>query len=103
MPGGAAWAITRPDGVIHLDVRLVLKTDQDELLGLTYFGKRSGSAEALARFRRGEMVSEGVDYLRIAAQFEVAAPRLQWLNNIVAVGRADRPPEGLRYELFELL
>lgn len=103
LPGGAAWAAMRADGVVHMDVRLTLSTEEGELVYATYTGRRAGAADVVARFRRGETVPEGADYLRIAAVFETAAPRLLWLNDIIAIGRGHRPPEGLRYEVFELL
>ena len=49
LPGGADWIITRPDGCMTLDVRLVLQTDDGALIGLTYRGLRHGPADVMAK------------------------------------------------------
>ena len=36
--GGADWILLRPDGVSELSVRVILKTDDDQLINLTYRG-----------------------------------------------------------------
>ena len=72
--GGSDWVLGRPDGSLQLDVRLTLKTDDGELIGMTYRGFRHGPAQAIER-----------------------------LNRIVAIGTGDRPPAGPLYEIFEVL
>jgi hypothetical protein len=100
--GGSDAVIVRPDGVLLLDARLVLETDQRELIYMTYTGRRGGPAEVVDRFSRGEVVPEGSDYLRIAIAFETAAERLHWLNDIVAVGAGHRPSTGPVYDIYEV-
>ena len=54
-PGGD-WLLLRPDGVLGLDVRLTLETDDGQLVYMTYRGVRHGPAEVMARLNRGEAV-----------------------------------------------
>jgi hypothetical protein len=103
LSGGSDWIIARPDGAWTLDVRLVLKTTDGALIGMTYKGLRHGSAEVMAKVARGEPVPPEDLYFRTVIQFETAAPAYAWLNRCFAIGVGRRPPEGPVYEVFELL
>ena len=46
---GADWIIGRPDGSTTLDVRIVLQTDDDALIAMTYLGVRHGPQAVLDR------------------------------------------------------
>lgn len=103
VPGGGDALIIRPDGVLVLDVRLTLQTDQGEFIYLTYGGRRGGSKDIVERIGRGEIVPPGSDYYRITASFEAPRGRLAWLNDIVAVGTGTRTAQAAVYELFEVM
>lgn len=103
LPGGADWVIIRPDGGLHLDVRLTLQTDQDELIYMTYSGRRNGPPELMDKISRSEDIPKGADYFRVAVQFETATPRLKWMNNIIGIGAGYRESIGPVYEVFEVL
>jgi hypothetical protein len=103
LPGGGDWALTRSDGVLLLDVRLTIETDDGALIHCTYTGHRHGPAEALARLARGEAVDPSEIYFRIAPRFETADPRYQWLNRLLAIGIGERLPQGPRYHIHEVL
>jgi hypothetical protein len=102
-PGGVDWVLDKPDGSLNIDVRLVLRTDDSELIALRYTGIRHGPPEVLERVARGEPVDPADYYFRISPQFETGSTRYAWLNNIVAVGRGFRRPAGPTYEIFEVL
>ncbi len=102
-PGGADWMTLRPDGVTMLDVRLVLRTDDDALIMLTYHGLRHGPPEVMARLASGEPVDPAEYYLRTTLSFETSASNYLWLNYLVAVATGQRPPAGPIYEVFEVL
>jgi Protein of unknown function (DUF3237) len=101
--GGADWQNVRSDGSIALDVRLVLETFDDALIGMTYRGIRHGAPDVIARVERGEPVDPGEYYFRIAPLFETAATQYAWLNNVVAVGIGHRRADGPVYSIFEVL
>jgi len=103
LPGGGDWVLTRADGVTHLDVRAILESDRAEAVYMSYTGRLRQPPDAAERLARGETLSEHELYFRIAAQFETAAPRLLWLNDVVAVGIGHRRPIGPAYRIFELL
>ena len=103
LPGGGDWLIQRPDGAVHLDVRCVLETSEDELIYMTYTGRRRTSSDVDLRLLRGEAIAADEMYFRTAIQFEASAERLLWLNDIVAIGIGSRPAAGPTYQVFEIL
>ena len=57
LPGGSAdWLLLRPDGVLELDLRLTLETDDGALISMKSFGVRHGPPEIIAALGRGEEV-----------------------------------------------
>jgi Protein of unknown function (DUF3237) len=103
LEGGNDWQSVRRDGSVALDVRLVLKTEDHALIGMTYRGIRHGPPEAISRLERGEIIDPSSYYFRIAPLFETESPRYAWLNHIVAIGVGHRFHEGPVYSVFEVL
>ena len=103
LEGGSDWQAVRPDGATALDVRLVLKTKDDALIGMTYRGLRHGPAGVIERIERGEVVDPDSYYFRINPLFETAAPQYDWINRVIAVGVGHRLAEGPVYSVFEVL
>ena len=101
--GGSDWILVRPDGALQLDVRLTLKTHDDEIIGMTYRGFRHGPAAAIERLNRGENVDPSEYYFRIAPFFETASEKYGWLNRIVTIATGHRLPDGPVYQVFEVL
>ena len=103
LPGGADVVLERPDGGLHLDVRLVLETDAGELIYMTYNGRRNGPPALMQKIVNREPIPPGADYFRVLVQFETAAPKLRWLNDRIAIGTGTREPNGPVYDVFEVL
>jgi hypothetical protein len=103
LDGGNDWQTVRADGATTLDVRLVLKTADDALIGMTYRGVRHGSRDAMSRLEKGEVVDPQSYYFRTAPMFETAAPQYAWLNSVVGIGIGHRTAEGPIYSVFEVL
>ena len=100
---GSDLLLVRSDGSSQQDVRLILRTDDGALILMTYRGVRHASAEVNARIARGERVAPSDYYLRTAPFFETSSSKYSWLNKIVSVGIGERQPDGVTYELFEIL
>jgi Protein of unknown function (DUF3237) len=103
LDGGSDWQTVRSDGAVTLDVRLVLKTGDQAMIAMAYRGIRHGAPEVLARIDGGEAIDPASYYFRIAASFETAAPKYDWLNRLLAVGVGHRRADGPVYSLFEIL
>lgn len=103
LPGGADVVLERPDGGLHLDVRLMLETNEGEIVYMTYQGRRNGpTPEIMKKIVNREPIPRGADYFRVLVQFETAAPRLLWLNDKVALGTGTREPNGPVYDIWEV-
>jgi hypothetical protein len=100
---GSDLLLVRADGSSQQDVRLILRTDDGVLILMTYRGIRHASADVNARIARGERVLVSEYYLRTAPFFETSSPNYAWLNKIVSVGIGERTPDGVVYEVFEIL
>lgn len=100
---GSDLLLVRADGSSQQHVRLILKTDDGVMILMTYRGVRHASPEVTARIARGERVTGWEYYLRTAPFFETSAPMYPWLNKIVSIGIGERQPDGVSYEVFEIL
>ena len=88
--GGADWILVRPDGVSELSVRVTLKTDDEQLINLTYRG--------LLFTPKG-----GEQYWRTTPIFETGAAKYEWLNKIIAVGVGKTVPGKAAYSIYQIL
>ena len=95
--------LVRADGSSQQDVRLILRTDDGALILMTYRGVRHASQEVNERIARGEHVTSSDYYLRTVPFFETASGKYAWLNRIVSVAVGERQPDGVTYEVFEIL
>ncbi|MFO7550734.1 MAG: DUF3237 domain-containing protein [Haliea sp.] len=103
LSGGSDWAVTNAAGILELDVRLVIETDDGALVNCQYTGMRHGPAEVMAKLAAGEPVDYRDIYFRIAPRFDTADPRYDWLNRILTVGIGERLDAGPRYHIHEVL
>jgi len=103
MPDGADWVIRRADGVMAIDVRLGLLTDDGAMISMAYTGLLAVAESAQSRFRRGESVAYEETYIRTTPRFETADPRYEWLNRLIAVANGGPPGSSLTYQVFAIL
>jgi hypothetical protein len=103
LPGGADWTLLRGDGVLELDLRLTLETDDGALVHMASFGLRHGPPEVIAALARGTRVDPSTYYFRTMPRFETAHPKYAFLNRLLAVAIGDRRPEGPIYTIDEIL
>ena len=103
LSGGSDWQSLRADGATTINVRLVMQTDDGELIGMTYLGMRHGPKEVLDRIARGEKVNPTEYYMRVTPYFETASQKYGWLNRIVSVAYGHRMAGGAIYHVFEVL
>ena len=90
LPGGDDWTVKRPDGVIELDLRITLETDDGALIHMTFEGIRDDGAP-------------GAPYFRTLPRFETAEPKYSFLNRLLAVGTGEIRADGPRHVIEELL
>jgi hypothetical protein len=90
LPGGDDWTLQRSDGVVELDLRVSLETDEGALIHMTFQGIRDDGAP-------------GARYFRTMLRFETAAPKYAFLNRLLAVGSGEIGVDGPVHVIEELL
>jgi len=103
LPGGGDWLLLRSDGVLELDLRVTLETDDHALIYMTFQGLRHGPPDAIAALGRGEAVDPASYYFRTVPRFETSSERYAFLNRIVAVGVGETRPDGAVHRIDEIL
>lgn len=87
---GGDWISVRADGSMRLDVRIVLETDDKELIYMTYGGI-------------GVVAEGGSLSLRTTPLFETSSAKYGYLNSIQAVATGSVGPGTVSYEVYSLL
>lgn len=101
---GGDWAHIRPDGVLVIDVRVTLETDDGFRIYVTYGGRIVMTPEMLAK-AFDPAVADSLDpasyYFRTNPLFEapVNSP-YAWLNSVVAVGVGRVRSGGVSYRIY---
>jgi hypothetical protein len=103
LPGGGDWLLLRSDGVLELDLRITLETDDQALIDMRFQGLRHGPADAIAALGRGEVVDPASYYFRTLPRFETSAEKYAFLNRIITVGVGETRPDGAVHRIEEIL
>ncbi len=103
LPGGGDWTLLRADGVLELDLRVTLETDDGALVHMTSFGLRHGPPDVIAALARGDRVDPSTYYFRTIVRFEASHPTYAFLNRLVAVASGDRRATGPIYTIDEIV
>ncbi|HJZ75272.1 MAG TPA: DUF3237 domain-containing protein [Vicinamibacterales bacterium] len=90
LAGGDDWTVTRSDGVIELDLRITLETDDGALIHMTFEGIRDDGAPS-------------APYFRTVPRFETADAKYSFLNRLLAVGAGEIHAGGPVHVIEELL
>jgi hypothetical protein len=93
----------RPDDVLTLDVRLILETDDNQLIYMSYRGLRHGPKDVMARLNKGEKVDPTEYYFRTTPVLETGSEKYSWLNKIICVATGRREAAGPIYDVYEVL
>jgi hypothetical protein len=82
LEGGGDWQHIRRDGVVEIDTRYTLQSDDGALIYLTNDGLRDGA------------------YMRTFSRFESADPRYAWVNNRLFVADGQKVDGVVRHSFF---
>ena len=103
LDGGGDWLLLRRDGVLQLDVRLTLETDDKQLVYMTYRGYRHGPKDVIDKLNKGEVVDPSLYYFRSTPFFETGSDKYAWLNGICCIATGSRQASGPTYHVFQVL
>ncbi len=104
LAGGGDPFLMRSDGVVEIDARITLESEDGDLIMMNYRGvfryrDRSG--------KEGKWVDPGPEedtYFYVSVLFETASERYRWLNGILGVARGfipeDMPNPSVGYRVF---
>lgn len=88
-PAGGDWVLRLDSATTQLDVKLILETDDGQLISNTYKGIVRNNPD-------------GTTYWRIAPFFETGSKKYDWLNHIVAVGIGRFAQGGVSYDVYAI-
>jgi hypothetical protein len=103
LQGGVDWQTVRPDGTLEIDAHYTLLTDGGEAIEVVSQGLRRASEDVTARLSRGDPVDPDEYYFRTLVRLASPAPRLSWLNHLVAVSTGRRDRSLVRIDVHEVL
>ena len=103
LPGGGDWLLLRSDGVLELDLRITLETDDHALIYMTFQGLRHGPPDVIAALARDEAVDPASYYFRTVPRFETSTEKYAFLNHIITVGVGETRPDGAVHRIDEIL
>jgi hypothetical protein len=102
LEGGIDWQTVRADGVLEIDAHYTLQTEANEAIEVVSQGVRKASESVTARLMHGDHVGPDEYYFRTLVRLATAAPRLSWLNELIAVSTGDRDRSTVRIHLHEV-
>src|SRR5258705_14013534 len=73
LPGGGDWTLLRSDGVLELDLRITLETDDGALISMTSLGLRQSPRENFTPLALAYSVVPFTKYFRTAPTLEPSA------------------------------
>lgn len=103
LPGGGDWFIRRSDRVVELDVRSVLRTDDNHLIYCVLKGINEMPADVAIRLISGTAIDSSKYYFRVTTTLETGSEKYDWLNRLVTVGIGELIPNGVAYKIYKIL
>jgi hypothetical protein len=102
LPGGADWPLIRTDGVLVVDVRLMLRTHDNALINMVYSGLLDAGPQGYDKFVTGDLAPHAT--VRTAHRFHTGHPDYQWLNRLqcFGIGEVDTARARVVYDVYAL-
>jgi hypothetical protein len=101
--GGYDWQLLRADGVLEIDARYLLQTDDGDLITITNTGLRHGPPEVMQRLAKGEEVDASEYYFRSIPLFETGNPKYAWLNESVFIATGTRKAKQVLIDVWRVV
>lgn len=102
-PVGGEFELIDGEGIYHIDVRLVIVTEDGANIFVQYFGVANTDAAAKERYKRGEIVDFGDTYFVTQPRFETSHPRYAWLNHVMAITEGRGTTNGVEYLMYHCI
>lgn len=100
LPFGGDSQLIKPGGLMELDARYLLKTDQGALIYVSNIGNRYFAPEAFGALVVRQPIDMSLARSTGAAKLETGAQELQWINRTRFFPRGQRGPDGLLLDFY---
>lgn len=101
--GGADWQFIRNDGVIELEAKYWIETDDDVTISVRNNGLRHAAPEVMERLNNGEVVDPSLVYFRSVLSFEAPQGPYEWLNRNIFVANLARLPDRVQMSVYQII
>jgi len=102
-PVGGEFELIDSDGSYHVDVRLVIQTEDRANIFVQYFGALVPNAQALEQFKTGEAGDFGGYYFVTQPRFETSHEKYRWLNTAMAIAEGRHTGKGVEYLMYHCI
>jgi hypothetical protein len=102
LSGGADWQYLRPDGVMIVEAKYLLRTDDGVMIQVTNCGMRHGPDEVMRRLAAGEAVDAADYYFRATPRLSAPAGPYDWLNRRIFLCSGARFPDAVALWFYEV-
>lgn len=103
LPGGGAWTLVRRDGVLDIEVRLILETNDKHQIYVQWKGLRDAPKDVMERLHRNETADSETYYFRATPYFETSSEKYGWLNRICAIATGSVAANARTIDVFQVL
>jgi hypothetical protein len=104
LAAGGDSQLVRYDGVLVVEARYLIRSDDGVLVAVINRGLRDGPPAVMSRLARGEKLAASEYYFRTAAQFEAPMGSVyEGLNKALFVATAEREPDAVIVHFFRVL
>ena len=102
IPPSGDWFTPLASGVGRIGVRLIVQTDDNQIIYISYNGIQQCSKESDDKLSRGELLKTDDCYFIVAPTFETTSERYGWLNALQAVGKMTELQRAnhIKYDFF---
>ena len=103
LPTCGDWVTICPGGRLEFDARILLRTDDDALIYISFTGHKMITDEQVTLMEQGNLHRSSDTSYVINPVFETCSQKYAWLKDIRAVCHGHRTSEGLQSQFYELL
>ena len=98
------WLKVMPSGVIRLDFRATIQTDDGEIIFISSSGVLQCPKDSADRLAKGELLKTNECYYITAPTFETKSEKYGWLNGMQAIGKMIEVKRGdhVTWDVFAL-
>lgn len=103
VPGGADYAIGRPDGAAVVTAHYALEAEDGTPIYIMNEGIRTAAPEVIARLRSGEHVDPAEYYFRSVPTFDAPEGPHGWLSDNIFVAHCARFGPSVRIRVYQVV